>query len=111
MKSEARELVRSAVREAVREAKAAHPRDPGAQERHLRAAGWGNIADARASARRAERERIFACLELAEDRSEPVAEWIADRALSEDRPAPDELAREMVQARASGRLPVVVEGW
>lgn len=111
MKPEGLEVVRRAVREAVRAAKAAHPRDPAAQERHLRAAGWGKIADAREEGRREERERVRACFALAEDQTAPVATWIEERALSADRPEPDELARALVRARGDGRLPVVVEGW
>lgn len=111
MRPEGLKVVRSAVREAVREAKAAHPRDPAAQEGHLRRAGWTKIADAHEEGRRRERERIMACHELAQDRSEPVASWLMDRAFSADRPSAEELARELVTARASGRLPVVVESW
>lgn len=110
MKPEAEEYLRAA-RQAMARAREEYPGDPASQEELLRILGWPRLADAHAEGRREERERIRARVALAEDQTAPVAEWIEERALSEDRPSPDELAGELVQARGTGELPVVVRGW
>lgn len=94
----------SDVREALERARELHPGDPAAVERQLRRDGFYRAALIHQQARRRERERIRSCYELAEDLPPARREKMMERALSDDAPTAEELARELVEGEIGPRM-------
>lgn len=93
----------SDVREALEQARKVHPGDPAAQEREIARQGFPRAARVHREARRRERERIRKCYELAEGLPPGRRERVMDRALSDDAPTAEELARELVEGELGPR--------
>lgn len=89
-------VLRERWQDALAAAKEVHPGDPASQEAYLLSQGWGSIARAYAEGRREERHRIRRCWRLREVVAGRDRDFVAERALSPDRPTAEELARELV---------------